>query len=134
MKKLLGMVLAVIMGLSCSATVLAKNDVSDQFVGKANEKVEAFIKTVKLEDVSEKDYDKAEKMVEKTNEKILKMVEKAMSAENLNIDKIVDRSNDRAFRIIENAAKMGIEVECEYTAYEIQGQIVYIDPLRVVRR
>lgn len=134
MKKLLVMLLALVMVFSCSVTTFAKADDPGNFVEKANSQVEAYIQTVTVDDVSEKDYDKAEKMVAKANEQILKMVDKAMSAKNLKIDKLVEKTNDIAFKVIEKAAKMGIVVECEYVAYEIQGYIVYIDPLRVVRR
>lgn len=34
--------------------------------------------------------------------------------------------------VFEYAEKIGVEVVCEYTAYEIDGQTVLIDPLRVI--
>ncbi|MDD4689593.1 MAG: hypothetical protein PHE51_07590 [Eubacteriales bacterium] len=134
MKKLLVMVLALVMVLSFSVTAFASNDVSDKFIGEANTKVEAYMQNVTVDDISEKDYAKVDMMVEKANQKILKMVNKAMSANNLDIDKLVEKTNAVAFKEIEKASKLGIEVLCEYVAYEIQGHTIYIDPLRVVRR
>ncbi|MFA7636302.1 MAG: hypothetical protein WCX81_00910 [Monoglobales bacterium] len=134
MKKLFTLALVLVMVFSLSATAFAKTDVADSFVAKANSAVEAYVQTVTIDDISDKDYAKAEKTVEKANEKILKMVEKEMDAKKLDLDKLVEKTNDEAFKAIEKCAKMGIEVICEYKVFEIQGNIVYIDPLRVVRR
>jgi phage tail tube protein FII len=43
------------------------------------------------------------------------------------VDQIVEQ-------VINKAAEYGYEIECTYTAYEIDGQITEIDPLRVVNR
>lgn len=76
----------------------------------------------------------AEKLVVNANEKILSMVEKAMKSKNPDLDKLVRDTNAIAFRTIEAAAKFGVIVVCEYQAFEINGQTVLIDPLKIISR
>lgn len=75
-----------------------------------------------------------EKMVARTNAKIETLVNKAMSEENPNLEALVYKTNALSQLTIKIAEKLGVEVICEYVPYEINGVIVYIDPLIVIRR
>lgn len=75
-----------------------------------------------------------QRMVEKTNNRIQKLVDRAIADENADLDKLVKKTNALALRTIRVAEILGIEVVCEYKAYEIHGVTVYIDPLIVIKR
>ncbi|HAN20182.1 MAG: hypothetical protein A2Y15_09900 [Clostridiales bacterium GWF2_36_10] len=75
-----------------------------------------------------------QELVDRTNAKIEKLVEKAIADTNPDLDKLVEKTNRLAQNTIKIAAILGIEVVCEYKAYEINGVIVYIDPLIVIKR
>jgi hypothetical protein len=76
----------------------------------------------------------AEKIVETANKVIVKLVEVAQSQQDPDIDKLVALTNLISKNAINAAANLGVEVVCEYVAYEINGQIVLIDPLRIIYR
>ncbi|MDD4164412.1 MAG: hypothetical protein PHD66_04205 [Eubacteriales bacterium] len=75
-----------------------------------------------------------QKLVDSTNMRIENLVQRAMNEQNPDIDKLVAKTEALAAITINISAKLGIEVVCEYKAYEINGQIVYIDPLIVIKR
>lgn len=76
----------------------------------------------------------AQRLVEKTNAKIEAMVEEAIAETNPDLDKLVAETSELAQKTIDKAANWGVEVVCEYKAYEINGVVVYIDPLIVIKR
>ena len=77
---------------------------------------------------------KAEILVAATNRMILLLVKIAQFTPKNDVDALVQATNELAFRTIEKAAELGVIVVCEYVAFEVDGQIVYIDPLRIINR
>lgn len=77
---------------------------------------------------------KVEMMVEATNKTILLLVKIAQLTPKNDVDTLVQATNELAFKTIQKAAELGVSVVCEYEAYEVDGQIVYIDPLRIINR
>lgn len=92
------------------------------------------------------DYDEIPAQVERTNNEIERLVQEAIEeAEKIDesskhadkelnkiIDKLVKTTDKIAEKMMKEAAKLGIEVLCEYVPYVIGDQIVLIDPLIVV--
>lgn len=145
MKKFICSVLTVILVLSLfvPASFASQDDYSKivKEVEKTNEKIERFINHA---------IRNADKEIEKYNMEI-EAIEGLRDNENIDVDKLlyeaeqklerkvnriidhlVDDTNRAANLMIEKAAKAGIEVICEYVEVEIGGQIVLVDPLRVV--
>ena len=79
-----------------------------------------------------KDYDKLVAVVESANEKIEKCVLIAIRSEKDDVDKLLAKVDKIVAYVMRKAEAAGYEIVCEYTAYEIDGQTVLIDPLRVV--
>ena len=79
-----------------------------------------------------KDYEKLVAVVESANNKIEKCVLTAIRSEKDDVDKLLAKVDKIVAYIMRKAEAAGYEVICEYTAYEIDGQTVLIDPLRVV--
>ena len=75
-----------------------------------------------------------QKMTENTNNKIIRMVLKELSKKAPDIEKLIAETNELAADLIVKAEKFGIYVICEYTSYEFNGIVFYIDPLIVIRR
>ncbi|MDR7871028.1 MAG: hypothetical protein RIN55_09230 [Tissierellaceae bacterium] len=76
-----------------------------------------------------------ERLVEQAIQEVEKLdssTEKAEKEINKIINNLVKDTNRLADKMIKEAGKIGIEVECEYIEYEIGGQKVLIDPLRVI--
>lgn len=63
--------------------------------------------------------------VDRSNDQANKIINKI-------IDELVKDTNKLADKMIQEAAKVGIQVICEYVEVEIGGQIVLIDPLKVI--
>ena len=61
-----------------------------------------------------------------------KCVLTAIRSEKDDVDKLLAKVDKIVAYIMRKAETAGYEVICEYTAYEIDGQTVLIDPLRVV--
>lgn len=76
----------------------------------------------------------AQRLVDSANDRILDMVERTMNSQNPDLDKLVSCTNAIALRTIDAAAKLGVTVVCEYQTFEINGQIVLIDPLKIISR
>lgn len=98
---------------------------------------------------SNKDYNNIVAEVEKTNEEIEELIQEAIedadevlssnkSQDKINkeitkiIQKLVKETDKIAGKMIKEAKKVGIVVECEYVEVIIGNQNVMIDPLRVV--
>lgn len=66
------------------------------------------------------------------NQQDIKALKDALD-QNINaiIDNLVTMTNREAQNMIDRAAKAGVTVECKLVKYEIGGQQVWIDPLRV---
>ena len=76
----------------------------------------------------------AQRLVDSANDRIMDMVERTMNSQNPDLDKLVRNTNAIALRTIDTVAKLGVTVVCEYQAFEINGQIVLIDPLKIISR
>lgn len=133
MKKLLSVILVTIIMLSVSSIAVSAQCVPSNDYG-------CNAATVNGCEKEHSDYfyeirlAVVEGIVEVSNARIMALVHRAQRQENPNIDLLVARTNAIAARTIFIADKLGIEVVCEYTPYEIDGQIVYIDPLIVIKR
>lgn len=73
-------------------------------------------------------------IVDKANTMIENMVERELSKRNPDIPGLIEKTNVIASGTIKIAAMLGVEVKCEYKAYEYNGTVFYIDPLIVIRR
>ncbi len=136
MKKIIAFMVAAITVFSILLLPAAAEGVSVQKAEWVNEFVEKANSSDKgnFDVKEEKMLEIVEKRVELTNQQILRFVYREMEAKNVNIDRLVEKTDFFASQTMEWAAKMGYEVICEYTAYEIQGEIVLIDPLIVIKR
>ncbi len=81
--------------------------------------------------------EKVTKIVEKANTKIDKTVEKAKEKANDKndekvIEKLVEKTDKVAEQAVDQTAKNGAVIECEYVTVIINGQEVLVDPLRVI--
>lgn len=84
------------------------------------------------ETASEKEMDKLYDMVDKANEKIESYVEHAQETEKNDIDWLQKKVDNVVEPVMKYAEKIGATVECEMTEYEIDGQTVLVDPLKVI--
>ncbi len=111
-------------------------DFTNKFIEMSNKNAKGCRFDVDKKEAKElsKNLKDVEKMVDKANKQILKLVREAQKSENPDIDELVEITNSIAFGVIEKAASMGVAVICEYEAFEIAGQTVYIDPLRIINR
>lgn len=73
-------------------------------------------------------------IVDKANTMIENMVERELSKRNPDIPGLIEKTNVIASGTIKIAAMLGVEVKCEYKAYEYNGTVFYVDPLIVIRR
>jgi len=73
-------------------------------------------------------------LVDVANSQIDALVERAIEQEDPDLDRLLARTEAISYSTIIIANALGITVICEYVPYEINGQIVYIDPLIVIRR
>ena len=100
---------------------------------------------------AETEYEKVVSEVDKTNTEIDKMISKAVEKTDKamekdiyeltsrlepRIEKIIDElindTNKKAAKMIEKAADKGFVVVCEMVEVEIGGQVILIDPLRII--
>lgn len=72
------------------------------------------------------------KMVDQANAKIEKAVAKAQATAKNDIDKVLKTEAKEVAKVMAYAEEIGVEVECVKVAYEIDGVLQLIDPLRVV--
>jgi hypothetical protein len=79
-----------------------------------------------------KEYDKLVAIVDAANLKIEKCVETAIRSEKDDVEKLLEKVDNIVAYVMNKADAAGYEVECIYEPYEIDGQTVLIDPLRVV--
>ena len=111
MKKALRVISAVLVLMLLSCTVaLAEPKNKTQ---KANEKA---VKTA----------------VKEANKEIKKAVKAAQKSEEDDVDELLAKVDEIANATFEYADSLGVEVECSYTYYEVDGQNVAIDPLKVI--
>ena len=79
-----------------------------------------------------KQHDKIEKLVTAANAKIEKLVAHAQATKKDDVQQVLAQIDKIIENVMQQAAACGVTVECEYTAFIIDGQTVLIDPLRVV--
>lgn len=84
------------------------------------------------ETASEKEMDKLCQMVDQANEKIEGYVEHAQTTEKNDIVWLQEKVDKVVTDVKEYGEKIGVTVECEMVDYKIDGQIVSIDPLKVI--
>ena len=84
------------------------------------------------ETASEKEMDKLYQMIDQANEKIEGYIEHAQATEKNDIDWLQRKVDKVVTDVKEYGEKIGVTVECEMVDYEIDGQIVSIDPLKVI--
>lgn len=84
------------------------------------------------ETASEKEMDKLYQMVDQANEKIEGYIEHAQATEKDDIDWLQEKVDKVVTRVVEYGEKIGVTVECEKVEYEIDGQTVLVDPLKVI--
>ncbi len=75
---------------------------------------------------------KMEKEVAKANMKIERLVAYAQKTTRDDVEWLLAEVDEIVAGVRKQAAKCGVEIRCEYTAYEIDGRIVLIDPLFVI--
>lgn len=132
MKKILSITLVIIVMLSVASVTASAKSVSSynntyiSEIAENSSDYSDFNYRIRLAIV--------QRMVDETNAKIEALVYKAMLEKKPNIDKLVAQTNALAALTIKVAASLGIEVNCEYQAYVINGVTVYIDPLIVIKR
>ncbi len=73
-------------------------------------------------------------LVTVANSVIERMVEAAQNNPNADIDKLIADTNRISATVISIADRLGITVLCEYKEYVINGEVVLIDPLRIINR
>ncbi|XMB87185.1 hypothetical protein RJG79_05130 [Mycoplasmatota bacterium WC44] len=84
------------------------------------------------------DYVEALIIAEKANEKILDEIHKAQGKalesdnDEIIIAKLIEKTNEISLEARNKIGVLGIDSECTYVAYEIDGQTVMVDPIRVL--
>lgn len=126
MKKLISVLLAAIMLVSAFTVGAAAVNVNAQGNGRGVQVCGNRFENAK--------YKAAEIIVESANRLIEKMVEVELKKDNPNISQLVWLTDKIAAEAIFVAGLLGVEVVCEYTRYEYNGIVFYIDPLIVIRR
>lgn len=71
-------------------------------------------------------------IVDQANMAIEQMVNQTIASQDPDIGSLVEKTDKIADQTIEQASVMGVEVVCEIEYYDIDGQRVAIDPLKVV--
>ena len=119
MKKLICSALTVVLVISLfvPASFAAKEDYPwvVEEVERTNEDIDGLIEEA-IDEVEE--LDENDKHYEKDLNKLIWKLEK--------------ETNKLADKMVKKAAKVGIEVICEYVEYQIGGQSVLIDPLIII--
>lgn len=77
-------------------------------------------------------FEKLTKMVDKANDKILKAVQKAQETPYDDINELLATVDAIVANVMSYANSIGALVVCEYTSYQIDGQNVLVDPLRII--
>ncbi len=91
-----------------------------------------FCTAALAETASEKEMDKLYQMVDQANEKIEGFIEHAQATEKDDIDWLEKKVENVVKPVMKYAEKIGVTVECEKVPYEIDGQTVLVDPLKVI--
>ena len=85
----------------------------------------AIVETIK--------YAVAQQIVDSANARIMNIVSAAQASPQDDAQWAVAQTTREAAQAIEICRWIGVTVVCEYVEYEIDGQIVLIDPLKVIR-
>lgn len=107
------------------------------------EELEGLEQSLKNISPDSKDHHNVSKRIDDIKEKIKKLNEKRESKLNKiekdfvkkldeMINELIDTTNDKAQKMVNNAAKYGIIVKCEWVEVEIGGRSILVDPLRVI--
>ena len=75
---------------------------------------------------------KLEKMVDKANDEIARAVAKAQRTPENDVAELLANIDQIVAEVSAYAASIGYGLTCDYETYEIDGQIVLIDPLRII--
>lgn len=75
---------------------------------------------------------KLEKMVDKANDEIERAVAKAQRTIEDDVDELLVKIDQIVAEVSTYAESIGYAITCDYVTYEIDGQIVLIDPLRII--
>ncbi|MEN6340176.1 MAG: hypothetical protein ABFD03_08620 [Clostridiaceae bacterium] len=75
---------------------------------------------------------KLEKMVDKANDEIARAVAKAQRTPENDVAELLATIDQIVAEVSVYAASIGYGITCDYETYEIDGQIVLIDPLRII--
>lgn len=75
---------------------------------------------------------KLEKMVDKANDEIERAVAKAQRTIEDDVDELLVEIDQIVAEVSTYAESIGYAITCDYVTYEIDGQIVLIDPLRII--
>lgn len=81
---------------------------------------------------TEKQLKKLEKMVDKANDEIERAVAKAQRTPENDVDELLVKIDQIVAEVNAYAESIGYGITCDYVTYEIDGQIVLIDPLRII--
>jgi ferritin-like metal-binding protein YciE len=75
---------------------------------------------------------KLEKMVDKANNEIARAVAKAQRTPENDVAELLAKIDQIVAEVGAYAASIGYGLTCDYETYEIDGQSVLIDPLRII--
>lgn len=75
---------------------------------------------------------KLEEKIDRSDEKIDELTEKLDNKIEKIIDKLINNTNRKSAKMIERAADKGYVVVCDMVEVEIGGQVILIDPLRIL--
>ncbi|HPE15943.1 MAG TPA: hypothetical protein PK597_03200 [Oscillospiraceae bacterium] len=81
---------------------------------------------------AEKDLAKAEKFVADANAQIEAFVARAQRTPKEDIGLLLAQIDRVVDRTVRQVTRLGFGVACEYVTYEVDGQTVLVDPLKVV--
>ena len=75
---------------------------------------------------------KLEKMVDKANDEIARAVAKAQRTPENDVAELLVKIDQIVAEVSAYANSIGYGLTCDYVTYEIDGQLVMIDPLRII--
>ena len=82
----------------------------------------------------DRDYEEIEKLVAWTNNRIEVLVARAQATPEDDVEQLIAEVDMLIANVMNKAAAKGISIQCTYTAYEIDGRTVLIDPLKVINK
>ncbi len=115
-KKIISAVLVCVLAFAMSATSFAAGKGNGAGCGNSNAAAIA----------------KIEHQVDLANAQIDKLVAHAQATPKDDVDWLLWKVDQIAANVRAKADKCGVQIACEYVAYEIDGRVVLIDPLMVV--